>query len=470
MRFVSFRRSQAGYHAAMAEIVDRRWKVARAWRVALLLAALALVGAAAQAAALDPLWFVGEGEAASVRLYFFHSNGCPHCRAARPVLRGIMAERPWLAVEWLEVGSEGNEQAFFQMAREFGREPEAVPTFFVCREMVVGFEGRETTGAHLAALADRCYDELRTQRSGSEAVARDPARSGSEAVAPDDQARSDDQTSTGTKQISLPLVGEVDAASLSLPVLTLVLGGLDAFNPCAFFVLLFLLSFLVHARSRGRMALVGGLFVAVSGVMYFLFMAAWLNLFLLLHNIGWITLAAGLVALVVGALGVKDYFCLGAGPSLSIPAGAKPSLYRRMGQIAGEQRLPVLLGATALLAITANTYELLCTSGFPMVYTSVLTQHDLSPAGRYGWLAAYNVVYVLPLLVIVGAFVVTLGARKLTEGEGRVLKLVSGLMMLGLGLILVLAPQLLSNVATAALLLGAAVGLAALIVRLRPAG
>ena len=57
---------------------------------------------------------------------------------------------------------------------------------------------------------------------------------------------------TAAATINLPLVGALDPASLSLPALTLVLAGLDAFNPCAFFVLLFLLSMMAHQKSRAR--------------------------------------------------------------------------------------------------------------------------------------------------------------------------------------------------------------------------
>jgi hypothetical protein len=243
-------------------------------------------------------------------------------------------------------------------------------------------------------------------------------------------------------------------------VLTLVLAGMDAFNPCAFFVLLFLLSLLVHAKSRARMAVVGGTFVLFSGLVYFVFMAAWLNVFLIAGELRIITLVAGLLALTVAALNIKDYFWFKEGPSLSIPESAKPGLFRRMRDIVASGSLGPMLASTVLLAIVANSYELLCTAGFPMVYTRVLTLATLETWQYYAWLAVYNVIYVIPLLVIVIVFVKTMGARKLTESEGRILKLVSGFMMLGFGLLLVLAPQLLTNPLASILVLVVAVGVA----------
>jgi hypothetical protein len=189
--------------------------------------------------------------------------------------------------------------------------------------------------------------------------------------------------------------------------------------------------------------------VFFSGLVYLLFMDAWLNVFLVLGEVRAVTVVAGAVALVVGALNVKDFFWLGAGPSLSIPESAKPDLYRRVRGIVNAGRPAALVAGTVALALAANSYELLCTAGFPMVYTRILTLNGLSSWGYYGYLALYNLIYVVPLALIVTVFTVTLGARKLSEDEGRLLKLASGMMMLGLGALLLVAPEQLSTLPAA---------------------
>jgi hypothetical protein len=241
-----------------------------------------------------------------------------------------------------------------------------------------------------------------------------------------------------------------------------VLAGLDSFNPCAFFVLLFLLSLLVHARSRGHMLLIGGTFVFFSGLVYFMFMAAWLNLFLVVGEIAWVTALAGLAAVLIALVNIKDFFWLHRGITLSIPEHARPRLYQRMRGLLQNGRLPAMLLGTVMLALAANSYELLCTAGFPMVYTRVLTINALPPSAYYGYLLLYNVVYIIPLLLIVGAFSLTLGARKLGERGARLLKLLAGLMMLQIGLVLIVAPALLNSAGIAVLLLCVALLLTAL--------
>jgi cytochrome c biogenesis protein CcdA len=178
---------------------------------------------------------------------------------------------------------------------------------------------------------------------------------------------------------------------------------------------------------------------------YFVFMAAWLNVFLIAGELRAVTLAAGVIALAMGAINIKDFFWFRQGVSLSIPESAKPGLFRRMREVVAAGNTGPMLASTVLLAIVANSYELLCTAGFPMVYTRTLTLAGLETWQYYAYLAAYNVIYVIPLLVIVIVFARTLGARKLTEQEGRVLKLVSGFMMLAFGILLLAAPQLLTS-------------------------
>ena len=375
----------------------------------------------ARAAADDPWLRCGVDGQPDVQLYFFWSLSCPHCAAAHPHIEAIPQARPWVRLHALELSRHPeNVQKYEAMARMLGEEATSVPALLFCGEMHVGWDGDDTTGATIRRRLDDCRGRV---GSGLPAPAAPPAAA----------------------TISLPLIGAIDPAGFSLPVLTLVLAGLDAFNPCAFFVLLFLLSMMAHQKSRARMLAIGGVFVAISGLMYFAFMAAWLNVFQLFGHLAWVTLAAGALAVFVGAVNVKDFFAFEKGLTLSIPESKKPDIFRRTRGILAAENLPAMIVATAVLAVAANFYELLCTAGFPMVYTRLLTLADLSPAGRYAYLAAYNLIYVLPLAAIVAVFAGTLGARKLTEREGRLLKLMSGAMMLGLGVLLLLAPERVSQ-------------------------
>jgi hypothetical protein len=418
----------------------------------------------------DAFWY---GTAAdgmpTVRLYFFWSSSCPHCQVARPFVEALPQRLPWLDLHTYEVGrSREAVRLYIEAARAVGGDASSVPGFLFCRQIEVGFHKAETTGAELVRMLEAC----RAARAEVTASTPNPGAD----RAPEGTASNPSLSSStsgilaGGRQANLPVLGTVDLQRWSLPVLTVVLASLDAFNPCAFFVLLFLLSLLVHAKSRARMLFIGGVFVLFSGLVYFAFMAAWLNVFLMMGEIRGVTLVAGLVAVFIAAVNIKDYFWFQQGLTLSIPEAAKPGLFKRMrGVVTAGGVAPMALG-TVLLAVVANSYELLCTAGFPMVFTRALTLQDLGSASYYGYLALYNVIYVIPLVLIVLAFTYTLGSRKLSEREGRLLKLVSGYMMLGLGLMLVLAPQWLTHAGSAIGVLALALAAAGLTARLTPAG
>ena len=400
-------------------------------------------GAAPDAAdpATDAFWYGAAADGSpTVRLYYFYSPTCPHCQAAKPFLEQLERDSPWLEVKRYTVKDHrANARFYFDTAKSLGVEALSTPGFVFCRQVMIGYDAADTTGRQLADALRGCHERRLANPTPTDTATA--AGGGASEVTGVSAA----EASAGTT-FNLPLVGSVDAKALSLPVLTLVLAGMDAFNPCAFFVLLFLLSLLVHAKSRVRMAIVGGTFVLFSGIVYFVFMAAWLNVFLIAGELRVITFIAGLVALLVAVLNIKDYFWFKAGPSLSIPDSAKPGLFKRMREVVTEGNMGPMLVGTVLLAIVANSYELLCTAGFPMVYTLTLTKaHELTTWQYYAWLAVYNAIYVIPLLAIVVVFTKTMGARKLSESEGRVLKLISGFMMLGFALVLLLAPAALTN-------------------------
>ncbi len=384
-----------------------------------------------------------------IPLYFFWSANCTHCTKARPIVEKMAKEIPWLTLHSLSTAEKKNRTLYKEMATALGQDSKSVPAFLFCGLMLTGFD-ETISPPQLEKILNSCHEYYQSQAQNQ----------------PQGQLAST-PTIEANNLVNIPGIGVVDAQSLSLPLLTLVLAGLDSFNPCAFFVLLFLLSLLVHARSRKRMALIGGIYITVSGIIYFLFMAAWLNLFLLIGDARWITLVAGLVAIAIALINIKDFFWFHQGITLTIPDSAKPGLFQRMRGLLNANNLGTMIFGTIVLAVVANSYELLCTAGFPMVYTRALTLHEL-PNGRYYlYLLLYNLVYVVPLFIITLTFIFTLGSRKLKEREGRALKLMSGTMMLGLGLLLVVAPGLLNNLLVAVALLLIALLTTTLLMRIK---
>jgi len=337
-------------------------------------------------------------------LEVFVRDGCPHCADAKAYLPKFASERPWLTITYRPVDTDADARvALIHYSRTSGTWPPGIPTFVFNGQVLVGFESSERSGGKLAALVDSGLVK-------------------------------DESIDTGW-------FGKISVSSMGLPIFTLAIGLLDGFNPCAMWVLLFLLSMLVHLKSRARMALIAGTFVLVSGAVYYAFIAAWLNVFLLVGMSNTINYAIASIAIFIGVINFKDYFGVNNGFSLSIPASAKPSLYARMRAIIISDSLLLSLTTAATMAIIVNFVELLCTAGFPAVYTSILAQHHLTATEHYSYLGIYILGYMADDALMVGAAVMALSSQKLTERAGQWLKLLSGVVMLLLGAIMLLKPE-----------------------------
>jgi thiol-disulfide isomerase/thioredoxin len=344
-----------------------------------------------------------------VSVYFFWRDGCPHCHEETEFLQGL--EQKYgekLEVHYLE--AKNNVDLFYQLAEEHGAPTQWVPITFIpcCNWYVIGFD--EKIGEEIEG---KIKDKLEVP------------------VCEEDQ------------YIIVPIIGKVYLEGISMPLFTVVIAGLDGFNPCAIWVLMFLLSLLIYSKSRKRILLIGGIFVAASAAIYFLFMTAWLNLFLFIGYTDAMRIIIAAIALLFGAINVKDFFAFKKGVSLTISESAKPKLFEKMRRITQAEITAGLIVGTVLLAVFVNLVELACTLGLPAIYTRILTLQNFPPLVYYLYLVIYNIIYVVPLAIIVGVFAFTMGSRKLSEKQGRILKLVSGALMLGLGLIMLLAPELL---------------------------
>ena len=260
-------------------------------------------------------------------------------------------------------------------------------------------------------------------------------------------ARRLDQTTQGAtpppavESIQTKWFGELRVRNLGLPLFTIVIGLLDGFNPCSMWVLIFMLSLLAGLANRPKMLLIAGTFVAVEGIAYFAFMAAWLNMFLLIGLSRITELILGSIAGLAGVINIKDFWAFRRGISLSIPDTAKPGLYARMRRILQAENILAALIGTVMLAVLVQAVELVCTAGLPALYTRILTMHQLDQWVYYGYLALYNVAYMLDDVLVLAIGVITMSHYRLQEREGRWLKLISGIVMVGLSAVMIVKPD-----------------------------
>jgi len=236
--------------------------------------------------------------------------------------------------------------------------------------------------------------------------------------------------------------------SLPLPVFTFLIALVDGFNPCNLFILTLLLTLLVSAsHSRKRIYLIGYTFVAVVFVIYFLFMAAWLNIFKYIGFIDPLRIAIALVALIAGAINCKEYFWFRKGVTLMIQEQHKRPLRMKIEALKDKIKhgsLPALISSSVALAAFSSLIELPCTAGFPIIYAGILAGYYAKfSLGSYLYLLLYTSVYVLPLVVVIGVIGWTFHGKQISKKQMSLIKLIGGLIMIGLGIVLLVNPGLL---------------------------
>ncbi len=389
-------------------------------------------------------------------IYFFWGDGCPHCAEAKPFLEELTRKYPSLQVRSFEVWySEENRDELKRLGKNYGFEPTAVPTTFIGQQYWVGWNeviAQQVEETVQTCLLNGCPDP------GSYVAGQEPTPLPETNPTPPVEQKPD-------KIISLPLFGKIDLDQQSLFLSTLLISFVDGVNPCSIWVLTMLLALVVHTGSRRKILLIGLIFLTVTAGVYAVFIAGLFTLFSYINYIKWIQLGVSLIALVFAVINIKDYFWYKEGVSLTIAEKDKPGLVQKMRNVlaASSGSLWGLITATVALAFGVSMVEFSCTAGFPVLWTNLLTANQASPAQFGLLLLLYMVIYQIDELVIFLAAVFTLRASRLEEKQGRILKLVGGVLMMTLAVVMIINPAIMNSLTNSLIIFSAAFGLAILI-------
>ncbi len=433
-----------------------------------------------------------------VTVFMFYREGCPHCEEQKPDLKKLEQGYPWIRVYYINAVIE--KDRFKRMADLYNVSTSAVPMTFIGDEAYVGYTRENGSLERLNNAYIGYKNEILNaiiKRKQELGITYDP-----------DLTASDLYEYIDTEIKDYSLLHQILFAIFVLYILSLLvfyrnvkndqkfrrywIGGLlffaiiaffilimtvpsstitnfayrfpfplfvfiialaDGFNPCAFTVLVILLSLLTYTKNKRTMSYIGSIFIITSAVMYFIFIMAMIMLTTFAID-KWgrvIMLGLGLLVLAAGAINLKDYFYFKKGVSLSISKKNKSRIMIRARKIVNMLKdkntsLLLALGGTIALAVFVNLVELGCTAILPLIYSSSLSNSygTQVTAAHVLWTAFYAIIYIIPLLVILINFIYTFKSSRVSEKEGKILKLFSGLLMVLFGLILILRPSLLT--------------------------
>lgn len=367
--------------------------------------------------------------ATDVTLHFFWSNGCPHCAKEKIYLNTLKEKYPQLTVKEYEITSDPhNVELMERIGNELQVDISGVPFTVIGKQQFIGYLNDETSGKKIeeavkCAVENGCEDVVSTLSlmKGK----------------PDLSQQSKDIPET----LSIPFFGTLEVKHFSLPLLTFIIALIDGFNPCAMWTLLFLISLLLGMKDRKRMWMLGTTFIVSSALVYFLFLSAWLNLFLFLGFVVWIRIIIAFVALGAGGYNIRDYYINKKGGCTVMGDEKRQKIFQRIQGITQKRQLLLALGGIVLLAVAVNMVELVCSAGLPAIYTNILSLSHLATWQYYFYLLLYVFIFMLDDLFIFFTAMITLQAVGIQSKYSRFSHLVGGILMIGIGLLLLIKPE-----------------------------
>ena len=346
-------------------------------------------------------------EEGKVNLYLFYGAECPHCEEERKWLEGIKEDyKDYLNVIELEVWhNEENANLMSKVGEAIGTNPDGVPFTVIGDSYYTGYS--EAIGSRIEAKI-KGYTEL----------------------------------DSNPNSVKIPLLGEVNMKSVSIPLVAVILGFIDGFNPCAMWILLFLINMLFGMKDKKKAWILGFTFLLVSGFVYFLSLIG-INFVLGVVTIKYMKMAIAIFIYLAGVFNIDKYLKMRkeeSGCSV-VDDKKRKNLITRTKKIMSSKSFIISLVGIIVLAATVNLIELACSLGFPVIFTEILTINNVTGITKIIYLLIYIFFYMIDDMVVFIISMVTLEATGITNKYNKLCTLVSAIIMLIMGVLLLLKPD-----------------------------
>ena len=383
----------------------------------------------------------------TVNLYLFWGDGCPHCAHAKEVLEPYVKQNDFVHYNKYEIYYNTENQKKMQTVGEtLNIDASGVPLIVVGDTPYIGFSdsmGEEIKDRLEYCSVNSCPDSIAELLGVQKPTAQNTMSATDEGIQAEPSDNPDQSSVTRSdKIVDLPLLGKINTAHFSLPVLTVIIALLDGFNPCAMWALLFIITLLIGLKDRKKMWLFGTAFIVTSAVVYFVFMAAWLNLFMFIGHVTWVRTIIGALAIAVGVYYLYDWYQKKTGCKVTGNEKRK-AVFVKLREIVKERNVWLGLGGVILLAATVNIVELACSAGLPVLYTGMLSSAGLETWQYYAYMLLYMLVFMIDDLAVFFIAMTTLKVVGIESKYSRAIRLLGGVLMCILGFLLIFAPQIL---------------------------
>lgn len=373
-----------------------------------------------------------------VNIYLFHSYTCKHCKEEIKLLDELEKEYDNIKVYKYEVNENENGELLKNISEIMGSKVTGTPYTIIGNKVFSGYDYENSKGRFKGAI--EYYSKYGYEDKVGEYISSIPLPSYEvKDIDPNVDEYINDYISY---KVKLPLIGEVKLKNLTLPLITVVIGLTDGFNPCAMWVLLFLISMLIGMKDKKRMWILGSTFLLTSALIYLIFMMSWLNLANLLISVVWVRVIIAIVSLVGGIINLRGYIKHRKVSGCDVVDDKKRNkIITRIKKFTTEKNFWLAILGVIVLAISVNVVELACSAGLPVMFIEILSLNNLTAIEEIIYIVLYMLFFLLDDFVVFVIAMTTLSLTGVSSKYGNLSKLIGGILMLLIGLLLMFKPE-----------------------------
>lgn len=369
-----------------------------------------------------------------VNLYLFYSKTCPHCEEEIKMLDSIKDDYKNLRIYKYELSEDNNSEIFKNVATLFDLNVSGVPFTIIGEKTFIGYgeNSKKTIIGCIEYYSKHGYVDKVGQYLNKELPTYEIS---------DDTSIDEYLEDYGNYSFNIPIIGEVNTKTLTIPMIAVVMGFIDGFNPCAMWILLFLITMLISMKDRKKMWILGSTFLITSALIYFLIMLAWLNVAVLITKVNIIRSVIGFIAIIGGLYNIITTFKTSENGCNATDKKDRKKIMERIKKFTSEKSIWLSLIGVIALAISVNLIELACSAGLPVMFTQILVINDLSKIEYFIYIMVYIFFFLIDDLLIFIIAVSTMKVSGISVKYGKISKIVGGIILLLIGILLLLKPE-----------------------------
>lgn len=372
--------------------------------------------------------------AKSVNVYMFYGKTCPHCEEALEYLNDVKDKYDLKIYKYEVWENDENKALMNEIALLLDVNVRGVPFVIIDNTAIFGYASQMTDETYRYHIKEAAKDNFVDKVGIKLGIVNE---SGVLITNGENQAQD------ASYNVKLPIIGKVDLKNISLPVLSILIGIVDGFNPCAMWVLLFLISTLISMKDKKRLWSLGLTFLITSSLVYMAFMVSWLSFAKMISGVLVVRMIIAIVAIIGGAINLNSFANqLGKEDGCNVVSAKKrKKVFSKIKKFTHEKSFIIALLGVILLAISVNLIELACSAGLPVIFTGLLAMNDLSTLEYWFYIVIYIFFFMLDDLIIFAIAVKTMQLTGISTKYTKYSHLIGGILMFIIGILLIVKPE-----------------------------